>query len=154
MSGLGKTCECIAITAAMLSERISAITVYYNGQSITFGPGWGFDTQPFDDSICAINVGTVLGALLTVKNAIYECATDNPSAATALTGASFTDVNDANDESVRRGAVQCKDTLRYLFLRTEVVAPSTTVPTVDFGAIWIGGSAREQATSQPLSFDV
>jgi hypothetical protein len=154
MSGFGKTCECIAVTAAMISKRISAITVYYNGQSITFGAGWGFDTQPFDDAMCTINTGTVLGALLTVKNAVYECATDDPSSATALTGAEFTDVNTANDESVRRGAVQCKDTLRYLFLRTEVVAPSTTVPTVDFSAVWIGGTAREQPTDHHLEFDV
>lgn len=154
MSGFGKTAECIAVTAAMLSERISAITVYFNGQSITFGAGWGFDTQPFDDAMCVVNVGSVLGALLTVENAIYESDTDDPTAATALSGASFNDVNSTNDEAIQRGAIQCKDTKRYLFLRTEIVAPDTTVPTIDFSAIWIGGTAREQATDHPLVFDV
>lgn len=152
--GMGKTAEGVLITAAMLSERIGAITVYYNGQSITFGPGHGFDTQPFDDVMCAINVGTMQGALATLCNSILESATDDPTAATAVSGASFDDVNESSDEQVRRGAIVCRDTKRYLFLKTEVKAAATTTPTVDFGAVWIGGQAREQATNHNLEFDV
>jgi len=152
--GYGKTAEGVLVTAAMLSERIGSITVYYNGQSITFGAGHGFDTQPFDDAMCVINVGTMQGALATLYNSILESASDDPTAATAISGASFDDVNGSSDEQVRRGAVMVKDTKRYLFLKTEVKAASTTTPTIDFGAFWIGGQAREQETSHNLEFDV
>lgn len=152
--GMGKTAEGILVTAAMLSERIGSITVYYNGQSITFGSGHGFDTQPFDDAMCAINVGTLQGTLATLYNSILESATDDPTAATAITGASFTDCNGSADEQMRRGAIVCRDTKRYLFLKTEVKALAGTTPTIDFGAVWIGGQAREQATSHNLEFDV
>lgn len=149
--GFGKTAEGVLITAAMLSERLTSATVYYNGQSITSGSGWGFDTQPFDDAICAINVGTVLGPLATLINEVYESDTDDPTAATALSSASFTSCKTTSNEQVRRGSILCKDTKRYLFLRTELQG---TPVTVDFGAFWIGGQAREQATAQYLEFDV
>lgn len=149
--GYGKTAEGILITPAFRSERIGSPTIYYNGQPYTNAAGYGFDTQPYDDCLCAINVGTVLGPLTTLINDVYECATDDPSAATALSGASFASINQSSDECVNSGSILCKDTLRYLFLRTEVQG---TPCTVDFGAVWIGGTARSQATSMDLDFDV
>jgi hypothetical protein len=149
--GNGKCAEGILITAAMLSERIGAATIYYNGQPYTNASGYGFDTQPFEDCMIEINVGTVQGAVATLINDVYECATDDPSSATELSGANFTDVNSSNDEQVRRGAIQCRDTKRYLFLRTE---SQGTPLTIDFGAQWIGGNPRSQETEQVLEFDV
>ena len=149
--GFGKTAEGALITAAMLSTRITSATVYYNGQSITFGSGHGFDTQPFDDCVCAINAGTILGPLATLINQIYESATDDPSVSTALSGADFTSMKTTSDSQMRRGTIQCEDTKRYLFLRTE--AQGTTI-TIDFGAVWIGGKPRQQPVEQHLEFDV
>lgn len=152
MIGKGKTAEGILVTAAMLSERIGSATVYYNGQSITFGAGIGFDTQPYEDCMCVLNVGTILGPLATVKNSIYESDTDDPTAATALSGGDFTDSkNGTTDDQVRRGAIVCRDTKRYLFLKTDIQG---TPITVDFGATWIGGKLREQPPEQNLEFDV
>jgi hypothetical protein len=156
--GFGKTCEGILITPAFISERLSSITVYFNGGPITFGPGGGFDTQPYDDIICAVNCGTLLGGLLTLKNDIYENDTDDSTTATQVVvggvTASFTQMNTANDEQMRRGSVGCKDTKRWIFLRTEIVAPSTTVPTIDFAATWIAGHARSEPTITNYEFDV
>lgn len=149
--GFGKTAEGVLLTAAMLSERLGSATVYYNGQSITFGSGWGFDTQPYDDCICAINVGTILGAAATLVNDVYESATDDPTAATALTGASFPSLNSASDETDKYGSILCKDTKRFLFLRTETQGEPFTI---DFGAFWCGGTSRTQATPMSLQFDV
>lgn len=149
--GFGKTAEGVLITAAMLSERIGSPTIYYNGAPITNASGYGFDTQPFDDVICALNIGTVLGPLCTVKNSILHSTTDDPSAATLITGASFTDVNSTSDERIKRGSVLCKDQHRYFFLKTEIQG---TPITVDFGAMWIAGHARSEATAHPLEFDV
>lgn len=149
--GFGKTAESVLVTAAMISERIGSATVYYNGVSITSAAGHGFDTQPYDDVLCALNVGTVQGALATLVNDIYECATDDPSAATALSGGSFNSVNSSSDERAKRGSVQCKDYKRYLFLRTETQGEPLTV---DFGALWVAGTARSETTEQSLEFDV
>jgi len=149
--GNGKLREAVLITAAMLSERLGSATVFYNGQSITFGSGIGFDTQPYDDCICAINVGTLQGAAATLINDVYECDTDDPTQATALSDASFPDLVEATDEAVRQGSVTCKDTKRFLFLRTEAQGEPFTI---DFGAMWIGGTPRSQSTPMSLQFDV
>jgi len=149
--GFGKTGEGILITAAMLSERLASATVYYNGQSITTGAGWGFDTQPFDDVVCAINTGTILGPLATLINTVMESDTDDPTAASAISGATFTNGKTTTDEQVRRGAILCKDTKRYLFLKTELQG---TPVTVDFSAMWIAGQARSEEVKQYLEFDV
>lgn len=149
--GFGKTAEGVLFTASFLSERLGSATVYYNGQSITNASGYGFDTQPFDDCLCAINVGTVLGAVATLINDVYECSTDDPSAATALAGASFGSKNTGNDECFEVGSILCKDTKRFLFLRTETQGEPFTI---DFGAAWMGGTARRQATPMSLQFDL
>jgi hypothetical protein len=147
----GKTVEAVKCVQAMAAERIGAATVYYNGQSITTGSGIGFDSQGFDDAVCVVNIGTVLGAVATVKNAIYESDTDDPTAATALTGADFTDAVTTNDEAIQIGSVQCRDTKRYLFLKTETQGAPLTV---DMSATWIGGKPDSQATDHTVVFDV
>jgi len=150
-NSVGKTVEAIKIASAMLSERIGSATVYYNGQPITTASGYGFDTQPFDDCVIALNIGTLNGAVATLVNDVYESDTDDPSASTLLTDASFADAVDSTDEAVRIGSINCVDTKRYLFLRTE----SQGAPlTIDFSAVWIGGKPREQATNHTVVFDV
>lgn len=142
-----ETYEMLTFTAAFLSERLGSATVYYNGQSITSASGYGFDTREFDDAICQINVGTITGAVATLVNDVYECDTDDPSAATALSGASFDDLVAASDETLKQGSIRCKDTKRFLFLRTESQGEPLTI---DFGATWIGGTKRD-TLNQPVS---
>jgi len=149
--GNGKLKEAVLITAAMLSERLGSATVYYNGQSITFGSGYGFDTREFDDCLCVINTGTLTGAVATLINDVYECDTDDPSSSTQLSGASFPDLVESSDEAMRQAAIDCKDTKRFLFLRTEAQGAPFTI---DFGATWIGGTARNQSTLMSLQFEV
>lgn len=149
--GFGKTAEGVLFTAAFLSERLGSATVYYNGQSITNASGYGFDTKDYDDCLCAINVGTIDGAVATLINDVYECVTDDPSASTALIGASFGDKTNGNDECFEVGSILCKDTKRFLFLRTETQGEPFTI---DFGGCWIGGKPRNQATPASLQFDI
>jgi hypothetical protein len=151
--GYGKTAEGILITPAFLSERISSATVYYSGVPLTDASDFGFDTQPFDDCLCAINVGTFnsLDSLGTLINDIYESDTNDPSAATILSGASFPDLKSATDEALRQGSILCKDTKRFLFLRTETQGEEITC---DMGAFWVGGTPRSQETPMSLQFDV
>jgi len=149
--GYGKTAEGILITPAFRAERIGSATIYYNGQPFTNAAGYGFDTQPFDDCMCVINVGTVAGPLATLMNSVLESETDDPSAATALTNAAFTHITSSNDETMLAGSIMCKDTKRYLFLKTEAQGSPITI---DFSASFVGGQAREQPTEQVLEFDV
>jgi len=147
----GKTVEAIKVVSGMLSERITAATIYYNGAPYTNAAGNGFDSQPFEDCVCAINIGTLLGAVATLKNSVYESDTDDPSAATAISGAAFADATSSTDEAHRVGSIQCRDTKRYLFLVTEAQG---TPLTIDFGATWIGGKPDAQATDHTVVFDV
>jgi hypothetical protein len=151
--GYGKTAEGILITPAFLSERILAATVYYNSVPLTDSQEFGFDTQQYDDCMCAINVGTFLSldSLGTLINDIYESETNDPTVATELSGASFPDIKSNSDEALRQGSILCKDTKRFLFLRTETQGENITC---DFGAFWIGGTSREQPTPMSLQFDL
>ena len=151
--GLGRTADGAVITAAMKSGQITSATIYYNGQSITTGAGWGFDSQQFDDCLAQINVGTIQGPLCTLLNSVLESDTDDPTVATHL--ASFTTKSGAASAAhTQVGSIKCKDTKRYLFLKTE--AQGTTI-TVNFSANFVGGQMREQPPSanlQTLVFDV
>lgn len=151
MIGNGKTAEGLLLTVAFPSSQLAAVTVYYNGQSITTGAGIGFDTQPYDDCLLSINVGAVQGAVATLLNSVLECETDNPAAATALASASFTSRGVSATAVKETGSILCKNTKRYLFLKTEVQGSPVTA---QFSALWIGGTPRSQPTPQSLVFDV
>jgi hypothetical protein len=149
--GLGKISEGILVSVAFPAAQIAAATVYYNGKSITFGSGIGFDTQNYDDCMVGINIGVVQGALATLLNTVMESDTDDPTAATAISLATFS-VRAASATTAQEcGRVQCKDTKRFLFLKTEAQGAPLTI---QFGAMWIAGTPRSQPTPQKLVFDV
>jgi len=151
--GLGRTADGVAITPAMKAGQITSATIYYNGQSITTGAGWGFDAQPYEDCLVQINVGTIQGPLCTLLNSVLESDTDDPTQATHL--ASFTTKSGAASVAHQQvGSIKTKDAKRYLFLKTE--AQGTTI-TANFSANFVGGQLREQppaANMQTLVFDV
>lgn len=150
--GFGAIKDGAAITVAMMSSQVTSPTVYYNGQSITTGSGIGFDSQPFEDCLCSINVGVRQGALATLINSVLESDTDNPTAATALASASFTTLSGASTAgSKETGAIKCRDTKRFLFLKSDFQGSPITI---NFSAAFVGGSPREQPPSRTLVFDV
>ena len=153
----GKTAESIKVQSLFLPERIGAVTHYYNSQSITDQVGIGLDTQPHDDVTVHIHVGTMDGpAGATLLNSILESATDDPSAASAISGANFTSLNPATDEQLRSGAIKAKDQKRYLFLDTEVHNAwfETQAVTLDFAAVAVLGKPDSQATAATYDFDL
>lgn len=157
--GLGKTAEAVLVTCLMRSERLQPAsgttgTFYYNGAPITTASGYGLDTKDFDDVVIALNIGTVLGATVTLSNSIYESDSDDPTEATLLSGAAFDDVGVSTDEILQVASINCSETKRYLFLVTQIARPTTTTPTVDMGAVAILSRADSQPTSQTLDFDV
>jgi hypothetical protein len=126
-----KGIESIAVTTLFKSTNLNAITVYWNGQSITT-TAIGIDTQKADHAVIHLNVGTATGTIGTISNAIYVSQTNNPTTASALSGGSFNNINNSSGSATEQiGAVKTKDTNRYMFLRTEM----TGVPvTTAFGA--------------------
>jgi hypothetical protein len=149
--GFGKTIEGVQLNTAVNGKRFVAATVYYNGISITTSSGM-IDTQNYDDAIIRICAGTLQGALLTVTNAVYEADTNNPAAATLVTGASFTDLTSASTAGLAQvGAIKVKDTKRFICLRTELQGSPITV---DFDAQIILGKATSQAVAVTLAFDL
>lgn len=151
--GRGKIAEALKYQNAFTSEciSVSAATVYYNGNAITDNSGIMIDTQDFDEINFVINPGTVLGTLATIQNTVYDSATDDPTAAALVTGASFTDVNSSNDDAIQEGSILCKNAKRYMCLRTEVLG---TLITIDFSAIAALGKVDGEAVSKTLTFDV
>lgn len=151
--GMGKISEGALISVAFSSAQITSATVYYNGKSITTGAGIGFDTQNYDDCLCAINVGTVQGAVATLINTVLESDTDDPTAASAISLATFSLRTVSATPVQEVGRIQCKDRKRYLFLKTEAQGAPLTI---NFGAYWVGGTPSSQPVAQPSSpvFDV
>jgi len=149
--GMGKISEGILVSVAFPSAQIGAATIYYNGKSITTGLGIGFNAENFDDCLLSINVGVVQGAVATVINTVMESDTDDPTAATAVALATFSMRAVSATAVQETGRIQCKDTKKYLFLKTETQGAPLTV---QFGANWIGGTPRSQPTAQTLVFDV
>jgi hypothetical protein len=147
----GKIAENLKIEQLFPAERIGSATVYFNGQSITTSSGVLIDTRDYDELLVVINNGTLNGAAATLSNALYESDTDDPTAATLITGASFNDVTGSSDETIQEASILCKNYKRFIGLRTE----SQGVPmTIDFGAIGILGKPDSAAVSKTLVFDL
>lgn len=153
----GKTAESVKVQSLFAPERIGAVTHYYNSQSITSASGYGVDTAGYDDATVHIHIGTMSApAGATLLNSILESSTDDPTAAAAISGAEFTSVNAASDETLRSGSIKTKDQKRYLFLDTETqnAWSATQAATIDFSAVAILGKPDEQATSMTYDFDL
>jgi len=150
----GKLIENTKIVQAFAAERLTSATVYWNGGAVTTRAGRMTDTRDYDQLHVVLNLGTVLGEVATLSNAIYESDTDDPTAATLITGASFTDVYSGNDEGVQEASILVKNYKRYVSLRTEVKTTSDIPLTIDFGAIMILGSPDVAAVSKTAVFDL
>lgn len=153
--GRGKLAESVLYTVMFTPERLSgtANTTYYNGYSPTTGAVM-IDTQDFDNLDVLLSFGTLQGEACTVTNALYAGATNNPMAASAISGASYTSANTDGDEILQVGSALCKDQSRYVCLVTEVQTTSSIPYTVDFSALGVRGRANSQATENSLTFDV
>ena len=163
--GRGKLCESIATFPMFPARVINSNTVFYNGGPWTNAASNGIDTIGFDSCEFVLNIGTVLGAGSSIANSLYESATDDPTAATLITGAAFTTVRTGDDTAAagwaltttvccQRGSVSMENRHRYLFLKTETSSNTGCVPTVYMSAIAILGKSDSQATPENLVFDL
>lgn len=85
----------------------------------------GIDTQGYDEALVLLNVGDVVsGATLDVT--VLENSSDTSSGASAISGATFTQVDSNTD--ARMGSIVVKKTQRYIF--PQVVKAGTAVSSV------------------------
>jgi hypothetical protein len=163
--GRGKLYESIATVPMFPARVINSNTVFYNGGPWTNAASNGIDTLGYDNCEFILNIGSVAGAGSSIANSIYESLTDDPSAATLVTGAAFTTVRTGDDTAAagwaltttvccQRGSVSVKNHHRYFFLKTETSSNTGCVPTVYMSAIAILGKADTQATNETQIFDL
>jgi hypothetical protein len=142
------------------TERIGAVTVYWNGISITSAADSGIDVAAYEDALFVLNVGTVLGQRASLLNSIYEADADDPSGSMAITSASFTTVDVNGDETTQLANLKVGDHKRYLWLRTEVQnafagsASTNEAATIDFSAQVMLNGSQSLPVSNTLIFDV
>lgn len=146
----GKIVEALnSATQIGFSRRVGTATVFWNGRPATTS-AIGIDVAEADEIHFVLNVGQIQGPQATLFNALYASATNDPSTASAIAGASFT------AQKVGTGAIEEASILagscpgRYVFLRSEVQG---TPVTVDFGAV-ANIRAKVGAVSKTLAFDL
>ena len=94
----------------------TSTTVLYNGVAATT-VGY-IDTQDFNEVIIELNKGVFASGAITDFTVVNSAATD-PSAATAVTGATFTQGTPSAHNAVEVMSLQCKDLLRYVWLKSD-----------------------------------
>ena len=112
---MNKAIEELKFQQLMKPTSITASTVLYNGAAATT-VGY-LDTQDFDEVIIELNKGT-FATNSVVDFTVVNGATTDPSAATAITGATFTQGTPSSHNAVEVMSIRCKDTLRYLWLKS------------------------------------
>ncbi len=112
----GKLIENVKYQQIFEPQSITATGILYNGVAATTTSS--IDTRDFDEINIVLNKGVTTGI---VDAAVYESDATDPSAATAISGADFTQVTAANDQAKESMSILCKNTKRYLWLRTSKI---------------------------------
>jgi len=151
MIGRGKLVEDLKVAQLVEpADRATDATTLYNGAAATAASGTGLDTRDYDEVVFVINAGTFTGDAQETC-AVYHSATDDSTAATLVTGASFTAITTSNDKKLHIGSVICKNDHRYMWLRS---VSSMSTGTSRFGAMAILGKSTGTPVTNSEVFDV
>jgi hypothetical protein len=145
----GKLVEAVKYQQLFESGERTSNATLFNGVASTSQTGYGIDTRDYDEVNIVINAG-LFETSASLASSIYECATDDPSSATAVTSATFTAITTANDEQLHIASIRCMGTKRYLFLRTVQTGSSTS----RYGAVSVLGKADAPPASNSPVFDL
>ena len=108
--------ESNAFGSLLQPQSLSAATLY-NGAAATAASGTGLDTTGSDGITIMLNCGTFTGND-TFDASVYASATDDSTAATLVTGATFAQVTTANHQTVYKGYVKAHAYSKYFWLKT------------------------------------
>lgn len=116
MLGRGKLIENVVYDQIFEPTSVTATGVLYNGAAATTV---GFiDTKDYNEVNIILNKGTCSGI---IDAAIYESDATDPSAATAISGADFTQITSSSDNTIESMSLLAKNYKRYLWLRTSKI---------------------------------
>jgi hypothetical protein len=113
--GNGKLIEDVRTVQVQMPVSTTAAATLFNGAAA--GAASGIDGSTFEEIVIVLNVGTVTGNG-TLDVILMESTTDSAAAATAVAGASFTQITSANHQNLYVGSALNKYLSRYLFVRT------------------------------------
>ncbi len=134
----------LSVTQVMIeAQQLSTTGILYNGGATTTSAGTGIDTQDYDEAIIVVNKGAFAGSA-SVALAVYENTSDASTGSSAVSGADFTTVTSANDQSVETMFIRTAGRQRYLWLRSNKTG---TTDTALIGATIILGKKRDNPPS-------
>lgn len=153
---MGRQTEGIKVVSAFAAHRleVAAATERINGWSATTG-AIGIDTLGYEDITITATCGRLVGGDLTIS--LLESDTNDPTTASAITGAAFSaftaPISTGAPASAVLGSIRAGMsglTKRYLFVKAETSAAATA----DFSVIAILGRPKSQPVSQTYDFSL
>lgn len=121
----GKLIHAVKYLQAAAARLSASNETLYNGVAVTAAAGTGIDSRGYDEINIVLNAGTFEGAA-NLAASVVESDTDDSTAATAVTSASFTAITTANDEAIHTASIRCMGTKRYLWLKTVQTGSATS----------------------------
>ena len=138
----GKLIENIVVQQLDTPLSRTASATLYNGVAATTTSA--IDGMGFDEVVIVLTKGTATSTASVTPTIVQSDATD-PSAATAVTGGTFTTFTTANAGAVQVISLQSKDLKRYLWLKTE--RTNVNADQATWGAIAIKKSKETSSTA-------
>lgn len=150
MIARGKLIENIQVVKLAEADSRTASTVLYNGVAATTVSA--LDTQGFDEVVINLNKGTFATGAVVDFTVVESDATD-PSAATLVAGATFTQGVPASGGVCEQISIRCADTKRYLWLKSDKTDVDGAA--ADWAAEAILGAADSMpTTATPVKADL
>jgi len=100
------------------ASRTTTGTLYEEQVTGTNATGNGLDTRDFDECVIDVSVGAVTAGT-TLDISIVTSNDDNADNSFAVTGAAFTQIANANEDTARRGYYRCAGQARYAWAKVE-----------------------------------
>lgn len=144
--GKSQIIEQLLYTSVVLPIASETNATLYNGGASGTG---GIDTMNYDNINFLLQTGTFIGNE-TLDAVVIAADTDDDTAASAISGATFVQVTTSNDNTVFEGQIRCADQPRYMWLRTKQTGTGSAV----FAAIAVRGKGREDPQTNSETFNV
>ena len=125
----------------------------YSDTSAAVCYGRPVDTKDYDEAVFLIHANSV-PTTNTLTPLVVENSIADPVGAVAVTSAAFTALSASNYTTPQVGSVVCKNTKRFLFLKTTMAAGTGANPTIGFGATVVLSKADKGAVDNGPVFDI
>lgn len=143
----GKAIEDLKYVRAVGPAQSAVAATLYNGEAVSVSNN-GIDTRHYDEINFVVDAGTFVGSA-TLDVSIVASNTDNPSGATLVSGAVFTQITTANDAQIHTASIKCKNYNRYMWVRANQNGDTT-----NFAALAILAKGDSDPAANTPVFDL